>query len=30
MEIEVIRETKLELEMIVHGENHSLESFYYQ
>ena len=24
MEIEVIRETKLELEMIVHGENHSL------
>ena len=24
MEIEVVKDTKLELEMIIHGENHSL------
>ena len=25
MEIEVVKDTKLELEMIIHGENHSVE-----
>ena len=28
MEIEVVKDTKLELEMIIHGENHSLCNVY--